>query len=594
MDQDRELTRSLMGPWVRRGTLFVPPTVPQRHGEMENIKAYVKYSDLFTSEPTLQQFIEKLRDVGLRSVMLSLSRLMTVLHHDGVSNSQLQAILRDSAFTAHMFARLREVRNWHERIIFFPQQVLFTMKMALMHSPDRNDGRGNDEFRDVLAELLLIASEFLDKLDLPEDPEELERVMVAHQVRNYLMNMTDQVRYMIPRASLLYLKLPYEEELRRDTDFIDISAVFTEATGFALKEYVGLGLAVLMWFVRQSYLRGTYSEEHSSINPNTFFREATLDQGMARRFLESMLHTYASALEAFRARAPDELRLAYDFLPFMTKPLYQVREDIIIPVNISYLEAKFTSGIYWTIFDFLQGDDRIRFSRFFGRIFERYVQRTLQRMVPHESALAQRVFPEFVYQCPAGERKTSDVVIVYPRSAIFLEATASRIRMEATAISGDIRAFEQDVEKIILSSAHQLTERIRDFRDNLYCFGEVESRHIDRIYPVIVTVHSLPESTIIWRYIRRMLEGREVVEDLGIEPVQLIDVEELEILETILEQGVTLLDVLQAKAGDPERRNIGLKNFLIARFQPRRNEFLRREYEEIGAYSKGLLFGNPG
>jgi hypothetical protein len=57
-----------------------------------------------------------------------------------------------------------------------------------------------------------------------------------------------------------------------------------------------------------------------------------------------------------------------------------------------------------------------------------------------------------------------------------------------------------------------------------------------------------------------------------------MDVEELDILATILPQGVSLLDVLQARAADPERRNIGLKNFLIARYREGADAFLRREY----------------
>ena len=69
--------------------------------------------------------------------------------------------------------------------------------------------------------------------------------------------------------------------------------------------------------------------------------------------------------------------------------------------------------------------------------------------------------------------------------------------------------------------------------------------------------------------------------------------EELEILETILPLGVSLLDILQARAADPERRNIGLKNFLIARY-PREsaNELLRREYQAIGEHAKRLFFGD--
>jgi hypothetical protein len=81
-----------------------------------------------------------------------------------------------------MLSRLRSLPNWNERIVFFPQQALFLAKLAILYAPDRDDPRQDEQFRDII-----------------------ERVLVAYQVRNYLLNSTERIRYMIPRASLLYL-----------------------------------------------------------------------------------------------------------------------------------------------------------------------------------------------------------------------------------------------------------------------------------------------------------------------------------------------------------------------------------------------------
>ena len=59
----------------------------------------------------------------------------------------------------------------------------------------------------------------------------------------------------------------------------------------------------------------------------------------------------------------------------------------------------------------------------------------------------------------------------------------------------------------------------------------------------------------------------------------------------VVRRRASLLDILQARAADPECRNIGLKNFLIARYREGANEFLRREYQAIGAHAKSLFFG---
>jgi len=587
-----DLKRRLLAPWSREGFLFVPPTVPQLHGEMENMKAYVTYSELTGREPTIEEFVERLQGIGLKSLMYNLSNLIQVLHNDGVGNLELQRRLRNQALTPQRLARLTTLEHWDERIIFFPQQILFSVKMAILHSPDKEDSHSDGEFRNALLDVLLIASDLIGHLALSEDTEELEKTLLSHQVRDYLMNMVDQFRYMIPRASVLYLKLPFEEEMRAARDFTDLPSVFKDATGIALKDYIAFGSAILGWFLDQSELRRSYKPERQSVNPKTFFSKAKIDSAEVERLLEMLTHTYETANAKILERGGEPAKFNYDFLPFMEKPLYQVKEDVIVPLHLTYLESKFTNAIYWRIFDHLQGEDRLKFTRFFGNLFETYVRRAIQRAIPDNPLLARRVYPEFTYNTGAGDRKSSDVVVIYENSAIFLEVTASRIRMETTALSGDLQAFDGDLDKIILQNSQQLTDRIRDFRDGLYSFDGITSREIHTIYPVIVTIHSLPESTLIWNYIREQLEKRNLLQEDGVEPLQLIDVEEMEILEAILQQGQSLLQVLQGRAADPERRNIGLKNYLIAKYQIGVNEHLRAEFLEMGAYTKTLLFGH--
>lgn len=203
MTNDVDLKRQLLGPWTRKGILLIPVTSPQRHGEFENIRSYVTYSELTGSTPTTEQFIEKVRSIGLKSLMASLSNLVQILHNDGVGNVELQQRIQSRFLTREALQRLRTLENWQDRAIFFPQQILFTMKMAILHAPDIEDPRPDEEFRDALVDMLLMASDFLDKITLSDDIEELERVLLSHLVRNYLLNMTDQFRYMIPRVPLV-------------------------------------------------------------------------------------------------------------------------------------------------------------------------------------------------------------------------------------------------------------------------------------------------------------------------------------------------------------------------------------------------------
>jgi len=131
--------------------------------------------------------------------------------------------------------------------------------------------------------------------------------------------------------------MPYDDELRGSPDFMDLPDIFKEATGFTLMDYISLGFAVLSWFLSQSRMRGTYQPEHQSINPTTFFSKTTIDRSIQLNMLEGLTHTYDSARVAIKERKQGNASFTYDFLPFMTKPLYRVKDDVIVPISLTYV-----------------------------------------------------------------------------------------------------------------------------------------------------------------------------------------------------------------------------------------------------------------
>jgi hypothetical protein len=118
MTNDANLKRQLLHPWTRKGALLIPVTAPQRHGEAENIRSYVTYSELTGSTPTVEEFIEKVRSIGLKSLMASLSNLIQILHNDGVGNVELQRRIQSRFLTREQLQKLRTLENWQDRAIF--------------------------------------------------------------------------------------------------------------------------------------------------------------------------------------------------------------------------------------------------------------------------------------------------------------------------------------------------------------------------------------------------------------------------------------------------------------------------------------------
>lgn len=329
-DRPLNFLQRVFGPWARRGLLYVPMR-PRKHlPEMDYVKAYVTYSELTGQRPTLDDLVDRLQDIGLRSLIVSLSNLGQIIHNDGVGKPEVQATLRDNSLTPGTLLQLRKLRNWNERLLFFPQQILYTAKMALLYSPDRNDPRPDPEFRDALVTILLMATEFLEDRVEHHSPAERDRFVLSHIIRDHYVHAQDQLRYMLPRSSLLFRKYPAAElRLTEHPDYLNLDELYRAATGFSLEDYISFGIAVCTWFITQSVLQGTYERDRQQINPKTFLATTRVEGETAQRLYAELTHTYESVRAAIMARGGDPARSSYDFLPFMEKPLYRVREDVV-------------------------------------------------------------------------------------------------------------------------------------------------------------------------------------------------------------------------------------------------------------------------
>lgn len=274
----------------------------------------------------------------------------------------------------------------------------------------------------------------------------------------------------------------------------------------------------------------------------------------------------------------------------MDRPLYLIRDDIAVPAHLPFLAYRLSVGAYWILFDSMSHADRRRWSAFYGHLLEAYVRDTIPRAIPQRPDLPQRVFPEFTYRVGRQEYRTTDVVALYPGEAIFFEVTATRFRMEGTLLVDDPAAVEADLERIVIGKARQLDERIRHFRAGHYRLGEVRAAEIRTIVPVVVTSEPIPMWTTTNRIIRSALQREGLLQEAGIEPLRVIGVDELEMLEALASQRLEVLDLLRRHGNDPELRNVSLRNYLSLQYDVPENERLRAEYLSLGNHGASLLF----
>ena len=598
-DQQYDPTLDLVRrPWVSRGHLVVPAGRDIR-SERDYVRAYVCYSELFGQRPSIEELITKVRSIRLGSIMMLLATMAIVLENEGVSNHDVQHWLREELVPLEVRQRIAGLDNAENRIIFFPQQILTVMKLALLNSPDGLETRRRDEWVPDLVESLFIASDLVNEdtvraVEGSTDPTIIEPAIVQFMLRNFFLNSSEHLSRMLPRYSILFLQIPRREELVRSANVVDLERAFLEATGFDLTIFFALTFGIIAQFMEQNISQGI-DHNRTHIRRSSYFSRAAIEQSMGHQMLDYLSISPNEIRGLLETRGVNGSSFYYDFLCMMQCPLYRVEEDVLVPFDFGFLKEKVTGGIYWIIVDSLTGEDKLRFMRFFGEVFQTYVSELFERSFPESLALAKRLYHEFPYRTPFGDRRTCDEIILYGEEAIFAEVTASRIKMVETAIAGDLGAFEEDLEKIVFQKAGQLNRTIEDFRKGLFTLNGVTSETVRRIYPVIITIQSFPQTTLVWRRIERGLRERRFLQAQGVERIQMVDIDELEIVEPALQRGSSLMELLQEKAADVEYRNITFKNFLYDRHSNLlgfSNEYLGREREQF--FDESVRFFFPG
>jgi hypothetical protein len=171
---------------------------------------------------------------------------------------------------------------------------------------------------------------------------------------------------------------------------------------------------------------------------------------------------------------------------------------------------------------------------------------------------------------------------------VIFEAKSSRLSLDLNR-SGDQAKFRQALDEIVVAGCKQIERVIRDFQEGQFAIPKVSRFEIDRFYPVLVTVESLPQEYFTRRQLDELIAQAGVFRGLSIAPLLLLSIEELEYLEPVL-RTLTLVEILGNKAGHDGYRDISMKNYLYLTLgELPRNEALEARFEQITKYLESLL-----
>lgn len=251
--------------------------------------------------------------------------------------------------------------------------------------------------------------------------------------------------------------------------------------------------------------------------------------------------------------------------PLWRKPVVQVEPDLLLAPMPSLVENVMGDGTYFTLMDGYReaaGSSQLdpkeaveRFTRFYGEFFEDHVAGIL------ECAYEGRTNVRFSREVEYDRVKSSDVIVAEGDNIIFVEIVAKRMNLRESVLRLNPVAIAKDIQAAILDKAAQLDRNIRDFRSGklLPDFPRSEGQHF---FPVIVAPRDLPRINAITTWLQDAGQKKGLLADA--EPLELLDLGEIEQLERSLHEGLSLSALLDRKNGStPHNRMMSLHNYLI-------------------------------
>jgi hypothetical protein len=417
----------------------------------------------------------------------------------------------------------------------------------------------NDNPYVVIGEALLHIASDLDPLE-NEDPEAAaeappdQRARLAELVlRKGFFYAQDDYRYAIGRYHEMLCEVA--PTMTTDPDFIDLPELFRRATGMKLPTYFTMGIAVMAPFRQVS--RDNAHAARAAVSKRQLFSKSNLRQAAPRffRLIACNKRQFCRELRRWRRTHGSP---QYNFVVVERYPLIEMKKHMLCCLSLRFLERKFSSAIYYTLLEALPSQERERYTRFFGRVFERYIQRVCSRTFPGGRFVAG-------FRYGRDQREAADGWVIYPEAAVIIEAKSARFRL-ATRISGELGSFDVALRESVLRGAQQLNRVIEDFRRGDFTVAGMDASMLRVLFPVVLTAEHVPMDHFLSRYIEQLIASEGLLRQEGVRTLTILPAKDLERIEGAIAKGVTFADLLHQRLDSAVWRDWPFGNFLYDKF----------------------------
>jgi len=569
--------------------LWVPATAATGPAPIDLIKTYLVASEVFGGTYGLSDALDWLSRADRDMVLIECAGLLAEREKVDANWHDLDVDLSRRIFQEPHSTKVVNLLG-DDRHLLSSQGLLVLAKAALQVCPAVGDRSVSFAVPAVLAFQEVLGRD--DDTAVGADAGSPAHSLFREIVQSQAFYGETYEGSLMTHFQLRWRELP--AAMTSERQWVDLEQTFGDATGVPLEDFLAIGLA--LW---------ARSMQHPG-QAITFGTLANFRGGPAR--IEAVASLIAGEPTALGTALADQERrfgFRWSFDALRHFPVVRPSSESFLVLSPRLLFERIYGWL--PIFDLetslrSRGDSKAaeRAKHFFRRVCERQALDSL-RACAVEGGLARRFYSEADLKMAYGGR-TADAAIDCGSAWVVAEVSTAQLKRESV-VGGDPAELEKDLDRAVYTKARQLDATVCALQADESRLTSAEPVVGRRIVPLLVVTEGFPVNPNSTLAIERKLKDEGLLQGGLIAPIRIVDQEELDMIESVVESGGGLLDLLDAYNGG-RLRAAGFKEWLLLerRLQPSRPSRLETAFaaswepavRAFGGADDGDEGGRPG
>lgn len=409
---------------------------------MEILKVFLINKEVFGSTIDKERVIELIEDINTFPITVILSKLsyceIGTHEFDQFFVDSLKLIYPGHNYWENAYSKLKK-----DRILFVPQGIEMFWKWIYKYSKYNNSECGFEINHSLYQtfQMMLILHEQLNK-----NLENRNDLLINECNRNIYYNAIPDDRAHIARSFFMFLDDKCDNELSKNSEYVDIKKTFEEFYGFTIREYFTVILSIHFMF--NSNNRGI--NDSWLLDYEEYFKSTSLSN-VAGKIIK--LLTIDDSIENW---LDVSINNDWDVEYFFDKPLVKTENNKIYPISSARMKDQLHNALFFRIGKSFK-EKHNQFNVIMGRAFENYVTWVAKETEMDSYKTKYKLIEEFNFK--KGQLKSPDLMIVLGNKVLVFEVKLRRLAYDGLGRNND-ELLKLSQEKIIYDSTFQAINAI--------------------------------------------------------------------------------------------------------------------------------------